>query len=75
MCCLNGGEKVVYEYIRGTITFVSPYYVVMENQGIGYQISLWRILFAMPPQKDQKVLFTYTERYEKMPLPYMALRR
>lgn len=28
----------MYEYIKGTLTAVSPAYVVVENQGIGYQI-------------------------------------
>ena len=28
----------MYEYIRGLVTFVSPYYLVVENQGLGYQI-------------------------------------
>lgn len=28
----------MYEYIKGTLTYVSPAYVVVENQGIGYQI-------------------------------------
>lgn len=28
----------MYEYIKGILTYVSPAYVVIENQGIGYQI-------------------------------------
>lgn len=28
----------MYEYIKGVLTYVSPAYVVVENQGIGYQI-------------------------------------
>lgn len=28
----------MYEYIKGMLTYVSPAYVVVENQGIGYQI-------------------------------------
>ena len=30
----------MYEYLKGTVTFISPYYIVVENQGIGYQIAL-----------------------------------
>jgi holliday junction DNA helicase RuvA len=29
----------VYEFIKGTIRFVGPEYIVVENNGIGYQIS------------------------------------
>jgi Holliday junction DNA helicase RuvA len=28
----------VYEYIKGTIEFICPEYIVVENSGIGYQI-------------------------------------
>ncbi|MXS53966.1 Holliday junction branch migration protein RuvA, partial [Enterococcus faecalis] len=27
----------MYEYIIGKVTFVSPYYIVVETNGIGYQ--------------------------------------
>lgn len=30
----------MYEYIIGKVTFVSPYYIVVETNGIGYQISV-----------------------------------
>lgn len=30
----------VYEYIKGTVTFVSPYYMVIETNQIGYQIAV-----------------------------------
>ncbi|MBL1229890.1 Holliday junction branch migration protein RuvA [Enterococcus sp. BWB1-3] len=30
----------MYEYISGTVTYVSPYYIVVETNGIGYQISV-----------------------------------
>ncbi|MDR7077953.1 Holliday junction DNA helicase RuvA [Neobacillus niacini] len=29
----------MYEFIRGTVEFVGPEYIVIENSGIGYQIS------------------------------------
>lgn len=28
----------MYEYIIGKVTFINPYYIVMENNGIGYQL-------------------------------------
>lgn len=30
----------MYEYIIGKVTFISPYYIVLETNGIGYQISV-----------------------------------
>ena len=34
------GERMqVYEFIKGTVDFVGPEYIVIENNGIGYQIA------------------------------------
>ena len=33
-------EKNMYEYIIGMVTYISPTYVVVENQGIGYQVAM-----------------------------------
>jgi len=30
----------MYEYLKGIVTFISPYYIVVETQGVGYQIAL-----------------------------------
>ncbi len=30
----------MYEYLRGIVNFISPYYIVVETQGVGYQIAL-----------------------------------
>ena len=30
----------MYEYIKGTVTFVSPYYMVIETNQIGYQVAV-----------------------------------
>ena len=30
----------MYEYLTGVVTFINPYYLVIETNGIGYQISL-----------------------------------
>jgi Holliday junction DNA helicase RuvA len=33
------GERIaLYDFIKGTVEFVGPEYIVIENQGIGYQI-------------------------------------
>ncbi|MHC5374114.1 Holliday junction branch migration protein RuvA [Enterococcus sp. LJL120] len=30
----------MYEYLNGVVTYISPLYLVVENQGIGYQIAM-----------------------------------
>ncbi|WP_165004131.1 MULTISPECIES: Holliday junction branch migration protein RuvA [unclassified Enterococcus] len=30
----------MYEYLTGVVTFINPYYIVVETHGIGYQIAL-----------------------------------
>lgn len=30
----------MYEYLTGVVTFINPYYIVVEANGIGYQIAL-----------------------------------
>ncbi|MDT2318188.1 Holliday junction branch migration protein RuvA [Enterococcus faecium] len=30
----------MYEYLTGMVTFINPYYIVVETNGIGYQIAL-----------------------------------
>ncbi len=32
--------KAMFEYIKGVVTFVCPYYITIENQGIGYQLAV-----------------------------------
>lgn len=44
----------MYEYIKGTLTHVSPAYVVVENQGIGYQIHSANP-FSFSTKMDQEV--------------------
>ncbi len=29
----------MYEYLTGVVTFINPYYIVVETNGIGYQIA------------------------------------
>jgi holliday junction DNA helicase RuvA len=31
-------RMVLYEFIKGTVEFISPEYIVVENNGVGYQI-------------------------------------
>ncbi|MEN2287347.1 OB-fold domain-containing protein, partial [Enterococcus lactis] len=30
----------MYEYLTGVVSFINPYYIVVETNGIGYQIAL-----------------------------------
>jgi Holliday junction DNA helicase RuvA len=32
------GDNNLYEYIKGTISFIRPEYIVLENTGIGYRL-------------------------------------
>lgn len=48
----------MYEYLKGIITFVSPYYIVLENNQIGYQIAV-----ANP--------FRYSASYQKEVVVYV----
>jgi Holliday junction DNA helicase RuvA len=34
-----GERKVLFEFIKGTVEFVCPEYIVIENNGLGFQIS------------------------------------
>lgn len=36
---LDGERTQVYDFIKGNVEFVGPEYIVIENNGIGYQIS------------------------------------
>ena len=47
----------MYEYIKGTIEFICPEYIVVENSGIGYQIMAPNP-FVFPQGKAFKV-YTY----------------
>jgi holliday junction DNA helicase RuvA len=44
------GESILYEFIKGKVQFIGPEYIVIENNGIGYQI------FAPNP-------FSYTREF------------
>jgi holliday junction DNA helicase RuvA len=56
------GERIkVYEFIKGTIEFVGPEYIVVENSGIGYQISTPNpFIFA---SKLETMVTVYTYHY------------
>ncbi|MFT8319915.1 MAG: Holliday junction branch migration protein RuvA [Bacillus sp. (in: firmicutes)] len=49
----------MYEYIKGKIDFVSPEYIVIENNGIGYQIKTPNPFSFSTLDNKEIVVFTY----------------
>lgn len=47
-------------YIEGKLTFKSPTYIVVENNGIGYLMHITLTTYQAIQQLDQAKLFTYT---------------
>ena len=35
---MRGRDRILFEYVTGYVEYVGPEYVVIENNGIGYQI-------------------------------------
>lgn len=67
----------MYEYIIGTITYISPYYIVLEANGIGYQISVGnpyrysgktevvKVYLHQVIREDAHVLYGFSDLEEK----------
>lgn len=49
----------LYEYIKGIVTYISPYYVVIETQGIGYQIAVANPFAYGKSQEQQVKIYVY----------------
>ncbi|XXM73598.1 Holliday junction branch migration protein RuvA [Lysinibacillus sphaericus] len=49
----------MYEYIKGTVAQVGPEYVVVENNGIGYQLYTANPFVYSKYQNQQLQIFTY----------------
>lgn len=49
----------MYEYIKGAVTQVGPEYVVMENNGIGYQLYTANPFVYSKYQNQEIQIFTY----------------
>lgn len=46
----------MYEYLIGTITYITPYYLVLEVNGIGYQIALGNpYRYSSKLNKEEKI--------------------
>jgi holliday junction DNA helicase RuvA len=54
------GERIqVYEFIKGTVDFVGPEYLVVENSGIGYQISTPNPFIYASKMETMVTVYTY----------------
>ncbi|NQD67163.1 Holliday junction branch migration protein RuvA [Bacillus haikouensis] len=49
----------MYEYIKGTVAQVGPEYVVVENNGIGYQLNAANPFIYSKYQNQEIQIFTY----------------
>lgn len=49
----------MYEYIKGTVEYIGPEYVVIENNGIGYQILTPNPFVFSKKKDDQTIIYTY----------------
>lgn len=38
--CVREKEIIMFEYMTGAVTFISPYYIVLDVNNIGYQIAV-----------------------------------
>ena len=50
----------MYEFIKGTVQYVGPEYVVIENNGIGYQITVPNPFFYSKDLSQDVIIYTYT---------------
>ncbi|WP_350019633.1 Holliday junction branch migration protein RuvA [Priestia flexa] len=46
------------DYIRGVITYINPEYVVIENQGMGYQVFTPNP-YVFSVDNEEKIIYTY----------------
>jgi Holliday junction DNA helicase RuvA len=54
------GERIqVYEFIKGIVEFVGPEYIVVENNGIGYQISTPNPFIYASKMETMVTVYTY----------------
>ncbi|MEW9053740.1 MAG: Holliday junction branch migration protein RuvA [Neobacillus sp.] len=49
----------MYEFIKGTVDFVGPEYIVIENNGIGYQISTPNPFIFSSKIENNIIVYTY----------------
>jgi holliday junction DNA helicase RuvA len=49
----------LYEFVKGTVDFVGPEYIVIENNGIGYQISTPNPFIYSSKMNTNVTIYTY----------------
>jgi Holliday junction DNA helicase RuvA len=49
----------LYEFIKGSVAFVGPEYIVIENNGIGYQISTPNPFTFSSKMESMVIIYTY----------------
>jgi holliday junction DNA helicase RuvA len=50
----------LYEFIKGTVHFIGPEYIVVENNGIGYQIAAPNPFSYSQYSGQEVIIYTYT---------------
>ncbi|WEG73436.1 Holliday junction branch migration protein RuvA [Vagococcus intermedius] len=59
----------MYEYIKGIVTFVSPYYIVVETNNIGYQVAVANpFLYNLKEQKEVIIYLYQVVREDSLTL-------
>lgn len=59
----------MYEYIKGLVTFVSPYYIVVETNSIGYQVAVANpFLYKLDERKEVTVYLYQVVREDSLTL-------
>lgn len=54
------GERIgLFEFIKGTVRFVGPEYIVIENNGIGFQISTPNPFIYAGKMETMVIVYTY----------------
>jgi Holliday junction DNA helicase RuvA len=54
------GERIrLFEFIKGTVEFVGPEYIVIENNGIGYQIGAPNPFAYSTKMESAVIVYTY----------------
>jgi Holliday junction DNA helicase RuvA len=56
----KSGERIrLFDYIKGTVAFVGPEYLVVENNGIGYQITTPNPFIYTSKMETMVTIYTY----------------
>lgn len=50
----------MYDFIKGTIQFIGPEYIVVENNGIGYQVAAPNPFIYSKYSNQEVIIYTYT---------------